>query len=747
MKSYLCFLSLLWLSSAMSQGFIIPRPGFHPPQLVKHALTAEMQDQAATVKVEQVFYNPMERSLEGIYYFPIPREAVVDQFDLYVDGKKLKGELLEREQARKIYEDIVRRDIDPALLEYADHRFFRISLFPIPAHKERKIELSYHQVLSAADGLVCFRYAQHGEVQAGRPGQPLRLVPNRPMPLPGPPLPPGAEIKREQRQEEQRTCRQRFDVTLRTSSAVTNVYSPSHTIDVDRVSDREVRVRYDGTRKTDEADFVLYYGLSGHPLGMNLVCHRDGDAAGYFMLLAAPKTSWAEKEVIDKDVVFVLDTSGSMSGDKIEQAKSALTYCINRLRDQDRFALVTFSSEVSPWRPAWSEAVRARREATDYVRTLEARGGTNIDGALMRALQFRAKAGRSMQVVFLTDGLPTVGVQDIKSILEHVRQATTPARIFAFGVGYDVNTYLLDKIAEQSRAVTDYITPEENIEEKISRFFDKVSKPVMTDLQLTVSRVGVRDIYPKNLPDLFLGDQLLVVGRYEGSGPATMVVQGRSGKDPVRFVYEADFAGRQQNAFLPRLWASRKIAYLVDDMRTHGENEEVRKEIESLSKEFGILSPFTAFLAQEDEARPGSLTLGGVAAPSQRSLQRLSKSNIGAPMAAVGADAVYASKQLREMKEQQVPDATPDARHVGDKIFYWRNQEWVESTFVKQAVVSIKHGSPAYVELLLCCPEIGKYMTLGRNVLLSWQGKYIRIAAEGETDWSAEKWRAFFAAP
>jgi Ca-activated chloride channel family protein len=741
MKRSFLFVVLLRAACSWAQGFIFPNPGFQPPELVKHFLTAHMQDQAATVKVEQVFFNPTDRAMEGIYYFPIPREAILDQFDLYVDGKKLRGELLNREQARKVYEDIVRRDIDPALLEYADHRFFRISLFPIPARKERKIELSYHQVLSAADGLVCFRYAQHGDVQAGRPGRPIPMLPGRVEP----PLRHNGEIKREIREPEPKACQQTFAVTVNASSAINNVYSPSHKIDVDRISDQEVRVRYEAARKTDEADFILYYGLSGNAMGLNLVCHRDGSGQGYFMLLAAPKTSWAEKEVIDKDVVFVLDTSGSMSGEKMEQAKSSLSYCINRLRAHDRFALVTFSSEVSVWRSEWSAAASAARDATAYVRTLEAKGGTNMDEALKRALQFKPRSGRTMQVVFMTDGLPTVGVQDIKTILEHVRQAAAPARIFAFGVGYDVNTYLLDKIAEQSRAVADYIAPQENIEEKISRFFDKVSKPVLTDLQLTVNSITVRDVYPKSLPDLFLGDQLLVVGRYEGSGQSAMVLQGRSGKDPVRFVYEANFAGREQNTFLPRLWASRKIAYLVDDMRTHGENEEVRKEIEALSKEFGILSPYTSFLAQEDEARPGPQTLGGVAMSNQLSQQLFRKSDASAPVASVGAGAVQVSKQLREMKEQQVLDSGQQARYVGDKAFYWQNDEWVESTWQKQPVLAVKHGSAAYVQLLLLDPGIGKYMTLGKKVVFSWNGKYIRIGDSGETDWTADKWRAFFA--
>ena len=280
----------------------------------------------------------------------------------------------------------------------------------------------------------------------------------------------------------------------------------------------------------------------------------------------------------------------------------------------------------------------------------------------------QTSGGRTLRpsVLFINDGLPTVGVQDIKTILTHVQSKPAAQRIFTFGVGYDVNTYLLDKIAETGRAVSDYIAPEENIEEKISRFFDKVSRPVLTDLQVELAEGQVVDVYPKQLPDLFDDDQLMLVGRYARAGAAAVVLRGTSGHVQRRFTYQGQFAQTAENDFLPRLWAFRKIAYLVDDMRTHGENAEVRKEIETLSKEYGVLSPFTAFLAQEDEARVLPVALDRH--PGRFKLEAYSS---GAPaqglMNAVGAAAVQLSKGLREMKEKKVADSNEQNGYAGGK--------------------------------------------------------------------------------
>ena len=735
MKHSILLVLGVWVGSVFSQGFIVPGPGFAPPQLSEHRLSAVLQDQVAEIKVSQLYYNPSSRPIEGIYYFPIPQGAMINQFALFVDGKKLVGELLDKEQARAIYEDIVRRNIDPALLEYADHRFFRLSLFPIPPAKERKIELTYSQILPSQEGMVRLLYPLHGELHAGRGAGPVTA------PLPHP-VPSPARLERPERMRSTK-CREVFSVTIKSSTAIGSVYSPSHKVAVQRVSDQEVHLSYEGDRSDDQGDFVLCYALTGDAMAMNLLCHRTEDKPGYFMVLITPKSSWSEGRIMDKDVVFVLDTSGSMEGDKISQAKAALQYCLNALRPQDRFGLVTFSSEVHTWRSAWSLVGDGRREALNHIRTLEARGGTNIDAALETAATFKPESGRLCSVVFITDGLPTVGAQDINTILSHTATRLTSSRIFTFGVGYDVNTFLLDKVAESSRAVADYIAPEENLEEKISRFFDKVSKPVLTDLEVTLSSGKIKDQYPPRLPDLFHNDQLLLVGRYEDAGATELILKGTSENQVHRFSYRGRFAAQAENEFLPRLWASRKIAYLVDDMRIHGENVEVRKEVEALSKEYGVLSPFTAYIAQEDLDQTHTLSfsrpqaMGKMAAEVDHGLMSLS-------MPSVGGVAVSMSKQLRQMKENEVVSSNPAMKVVGVKVFELKDGEWVETRYKGESAMTVKRNSDAHLNLLKCSPELGRYLALGEKVVVSWKGKYLRIADSGERTWSVERWQRFF---
>ncbi len=733
MKKLWMLLFGIWANLAWSQGFILPHHGFTQPELTDHSFAAELYEQTAEIRVSQTFYNPAANSMEGVYYFPIPKEAIVNQFALWVDGKKLAGELLDSGQARAIYEEIVRRQVDPALLEYSDHRFFRLSMFPLPGHGRRKIELTYSQVLTAQGGMVRFLYPVHGDLQAGRGAPPIHVRP----------LTRHHDHHDEIVEKLQGSCRQNFKVHLKSAAAIGSIYSPSHKIEIDRISDQEARISYEGNRRSEENDFLLYYALSDDAMAMNLICHRTDDKPGYFMLLISPKSSWAEGRILNKDVVFVLDTSGSMTGEKMTQAKAALAYCLNSLHDQDRFALITFSSEVQSWKAQWITAADGRKSALEHVRDLEAKGGTNIDGALATSANLKPGVGRTGSVVFITDGLPTVGVQDVKTILAHVAAKKTPSRIFTFGVGNDVNTWLLDKVAETSRAVADYIAPDENIEEKISGFFDKVSKPVLTDLTLELTRISVRDRYPQDLPDLFQNDQLLLVGRYTTSGETDITLKGTARNAAQRFSYNGRFPQRAENEFLPRLWASRKIAWLVDEMRTHGENEEVKKEIESLSKEYGVMSPYTAFLAQEDEKRDMALSRAPLLNWSGASHEKRSQ----APMAAaqsVGGVAVSVSKRLREMKEEAVLDSDHQIRYAGDKAFAWQNEEWVETRYNGETCKAVQANSPAFQNLLKYCPQLGRYLALGDRLVFSWKGKYVRISDVGEREWSMEQWRGFF---
>ncbi len=739
-------------SQVVGQGFILPRNNIEAPRLTAHTLKGSITNQAAGIQVQQVFKNEGSVPVEGVYYFPVPKEAVVSNFAMWVDGKKLAGELLNKEEARKIYEDIVRRNIDPALLEYADHSFFRINIFPIPPGKERKIELSYSQLLTMQDGLVSFHYPLHGDSKLGM----AQSNPVMPMPAHRT-LRPSSEQEEDEgaiSKPSNAGCSQTFTLDIKSDIPIKNVYSPSHEVEIVRHSDHDVQVSYEGERHADEGDLLLYYSLSPEDLGLNLLCHKPDNKDGFFLLLISPSAEPMEQKILDKDVVFVLDVSGSMAGEKITQAKSALENGLKTLRPNDRFALLTFSSEVQSFRESLASGELAKHKALEFVRDLNAKGGTNLDAALKGALSFKGDALRPLNVVFLTDGLPTVGVTDIGTILANMRNQGSKARVFTFGIGYDVNTYLLDKIADESHAISDYIVPKENIAEKVSAFFDKISRPVLADLSLDINRITVADVYPKQMPDLFQGNQLMVMGRYKNSGRTTVTLKGKTNEATADYSYGCEFSGSAQNDFLPRLWASRKIAYLVDAMRTNGESEEVRKEIEELSKEYGIMTPYTSYLVREDSMPMLSRQTFGVLPPEKGevSFLRLSVgSRQSVPLAydassSVGQSAVEMSKDLHKLKsaEQATGVSQPDARYIAGKTFYLRNGEWVDHSYKDEITVEIKYGSSAFLNLLASYPELGKFMTLGKSMVIGLRGKFIRIGDKGIEDKNQEELRKIF---
>ena len=539
-----------------AQGVIIPGRS-HPhsipiPRLTEHQVDVKITDQVARVRVDQVFYNPSNRTIEGTYYFPLPPDASISDFSMIVDGKVMTGELLEKGKARRIYEDIVRRQIDPALLEYVGHNLFSARIFPIPSKGERKIVLEYTSILKSDGGLVQFTYPLRGEPGNGR----STAGPDR-------------EHKSRQRKPHSGT-EQVISIDLESKIPLKNIYSPSHDIDISRRDDRHARISYEGRRDSGTEAFTLYYSFSQSDFGLNiLTIWPEDEDEGFFMMLVSPKTDFSRKEIIRKDIVFILDVSGSMEGEKIIQAREGLTYCISHLNRQDRFNVITFSSETRFFKNKLVSAAEYRDEAIRYVKKLEARGGTNIDEALTEALDMDFDSRRPTSLVFITDGLPTVGERNVGKILKNVRKNNPDKfKIFTFGVGYDVNTKLLDKMAEMCRTVSDYIEPGENIEERITSFYTKVSHPVLTDLELDFGTVRVEDVCPGVLPDLFKGSQLTILGRYKKNRRTRITVSGKVNGRKKSYTYWANFKkNRDRFTFLPHLWATRKIGTLMDEIR------------------------------------------------------------------------------------------------------------------------------------------------------------------------------------
>ncbi|MGE5532619.1 MAG: VIT domain-containing protein, partial [Bacteroidota bacterium] len=557
-----------------------PRPDIKPLYLQVKSQTVEttINDQVARTTVTTTLHNPHDRQVEGTFLFPLPPNASVSSFSYWMGDKEMKGEVLDREKARKVYEDIVRTMRDPALLEYDGAGVFKASIFPIPGGGDAKTKLEFTQVLKAENGLVRYTHA----VKLGRSNPNVgKLIVN---------------------------------VNIRSQVPIKSVYSPTHKIDVVRKGDTSVSAGLELDDTDFNQDFDLYYTLADRDFGLNILTHRPEGENGYFMMLLAPKQDWGTGEIENKDVIFAVDTSGSMMGNKIEQAKKAFEYCLGALRPGDRFGLITFSTETRHFEdkllPASADNVKRAKE---FVGKLEAAGSTALNDALVEAAELVGKRGdRPAMVIFLTDGMPTAGETDNEKIIKNVAKANHSqsddnadqrlARLFIFGVGDDVNTHLLDKLADGNGGATNYVRPSQDIEEAVSSLYAKMSHPVLSDVKVKIANVQAHAIYPNKLPDLFVGNQVVLVGRYDGSGGSAITLTGMAGGKEKTYTYESTFPKEAAgNAFLARVWATRRIGYLLDQIRLNGENDEAKKEVVTLALKFGIVTPYTSALVQEDK--------------------------------------------------------------------------------------------------------------------------------------------------
>ncbi len=595
MKRFLALLVLLAAAaSAFGDGFIyIDDPHIHPPgprppawpsprpyafaplEVTYHHVNVKIDGQVAVTSVDQEFYNPNPQRLEGTYLFPIPKGAQIDKFTMDIGGKPVEAELLPADKARKIYEDIVRRLRDPALMEYADRDVFKVRIFPIEPNSRKHITLSYTQVLPSDSGLVGYVYPLNTEKFSAKPIQ-------------------NVSIK----------------VELQSDRPLKSIYSPSHAVEIKRRDATHATIGYEITEALPNTDFALYFAPEKDELGVNLIAHRAAGEDGYFMLLASPGADAQDRAVMPKDVAFVLDTSGSMAGKKLEQAKKALRFCVENLNDRDRFEIIRFSTEVEPLFDQLVSASEANRgKANDFIKDLKPIGGTAIDSALQKALSLRPdRADHPFVVIFLTDGMPTIGTTDEGQIIANVKKLNAGrTRVFCFGIGADVNTHLLDRITEETRGFSQYVLPEEDLEVKVSNFFSKIKDPVLANPVIKFAAgVRVTKLYPAPLPDLFRGDQLVLVGRYSGQGSSAAVLEGTVNGVTRQFTYEVNFPGAaDRHEFIPRLWATRRVGTLLDEIRLHGENAELRDEVTELARRFNIVTPYTAYLIVEDEDRRG----------------------------------------------------------------------------------------------------------------------------------------------
>lgn len=535
--------------------------------LQSEKISVEINDQVAKTHICEVFQNDTDRNLAGTYLFPLPEDTTFSSFSLHIDGKPVEGKILEAQEARNQYEEIVRRMVDPGLLEYADYKTVRARIFPIPAHGVKKVELEYTQILHGQDGLLKYQFPMRA---AGQSAQ-------------------ADEVQ--------------VNVKLASKQGLRTIWSPSHTISSKRESDHQAKISYLGKDAILDKDFVLYYSVSDKDLAANLLAHKLSDADGYFLLTLTPPLS--TKHVVAKDIVLVADTSGSMEGEKLAQCKRALKYVVDGLNVDDHFNLVHFNTDVDKFRKEMVTATVENKKACDtYIDELEATGGTNISDALhmansMVASGLASGSQRPMYIILITDGQPTVGETSVAGLIKSI-SANSPVRIFDFGVGYDVNTELLNKLSDAHHGLAQYVEPDENLETVLSQFYKKIKAPVLSNVNIDFSGIEIKDMYPREVKDLFAGSQVLLLGRYRNQGKAALTVSGLVNGVSKKFAYPLDFPKEEtDHGYLARLWAMRRIGHLTEAAQANQSNREIVDEIVALSKKYGIISAYTSFLVTD----------------------------------------------------------------------------------------------------------------------------------------------------
>ncbi|HET8623565.1 MAG TPA: VIT domain-containing protein [Gemmatimonadales bacterium] len=717
-------LTVVTASPAVSQGWIeIERPRDQvipvgPVARVASRVQVRLNDRIARVEVEERFRNGGGMVAEGSYLYPLAGGAAFQDFSLWMGDQELRGEMLDAAKAQGIYNEIVRRRKDPALLTLAGHGLVRAQVFPIQPGETRKVALRYTQLLTRAGDALRFRYP------LGERG-PASFA---------------------------------FSLTVENAGRFGTPYSPTHQLDVRRTGGG-IEVTLDGGAAGNgggsAGDVEILVPLQRGLVSGSVLTHAPAGEDGYFMLLLAPSAAEIA-DALPRDVTLVVDVSGSMSGTKMDQARSALRQTLGTLAPADRFRVIAFSSTVREFRPGFTRATPAEvADVQRFVDGLTAEGGTNISGALDAALtggndgegrRFGGDGNRLSIVLFITDGLPSIGEQMPDRIAASAAAHRDKRRIFTVGLGHDVNTYLLDRLAAEGHGSAEYVAPNANVEEALGSLAAKIRHPALLDLRIDDAPVSFSELTPARLPDLFHGEELVVFGRYRGRGSGAVALSGERNGRRERFTVEGEFAGTtHDNDFIPRLWASRRIGDLTRQIRLEGSTALI-EQVRDLGLRYGILTEYTSYLVQEPEA------LARTASP-RRQDERDGEARPVAPAAQTGSSAferARTSAKLREAKSLAQADEvqrraeaefnaggpSSAARTVAGRVFVRRGGVWTDATHRDSVQVTVVAPfSDAYFALVRALPELAAWLRAGDEVLVAGRRASIRIAPSGVTTW------------
>jgi Ca-activated chloride channel family protein len=655
-------------------------------------------DRVLRYEVTEVFVNRGSRIGEADYIFPLPKGAAFQDLKLSINGEMVSGETMNAAQARSIYEEIVRRQRDPALVEWMGYGMLRARIFPINPGEQKKVVVRYQMVAEREGDALRVDYFQGRQNQGS--GWTVTPASNR-----------------------DNAPKFSFTLAYPASGSYGKPYSPTHSLTtLDRDGRREVTVE----GASSEISILIPVRKSAEP-SVSVLAYAPRNEDGFALITLSPPAM--ATRATPRDVTLVLDVSGSMGGVKIRQAREAGKQVLATLNPRDRFRLIDFSTDVRTFRDGFVYATdRNVSDAARYLESLDASGSTNISGALDEALKDEVPSGRLGLVLFVTDGEPTVGERNPEAIAQSAARKRGDKRVFTFGVGADLNAALIERLAMEGRGTAQFVRPDESVERAVAIVASRLTNPVVTNLRVTVDGVRLGKRYPSQASDIFAGQDFIVLARYNGSGPSTIRFDGESSSGHVNWTSRVNFPdASRDNAFVARLWATQRVGYLSAEKRRSGGSREIDDEIRQLGEKYAIPTEFTSYLVVEPGMR------------NQAAVQVRGAVAAAAPPPTAQAKAFEAARdasRLRAATNIAAADEVSQSngafvRHVGTRTFVLKDSVWTDTGATKASQIRIKPFSSAYFKLIDEIPELREIVAIGDQITVGGKGIVIAIAPNG----------------
>ena len=708
-------------------------------------------------EVEERFVNRGGVVGEADYMFPLPKGAAFSDLKLSINGELVSGETMNANEARRIYEEIVRRQRDPALVEWMGHGLLRARIFPINPGEEKRVVVRFDAVAEREGDALRVDYFRGSAPQGA-------MMPRVDLPNAG-----------------NDGARTSFSLTYESSSSLGTPYSPTHALDLsDEGRTRHIDVRGDARDLT-----LLIPVRRSDAAAISALAYAPGGEDGFALITLTPPADRSRQET-PRDVTFVLDVSGSMAGRKMEQARAAGHQLLSTLREGDRFRIIDFSTDVRTFRDEFVYATSENiRQANRYLDALEAQGSTNIAGALEEALQPARRqrdddgtrdwarerdrdrergrdfgiARRLPLVLFVTDGEPTVGERNPEAIAQLASRERGDARVFTFGLGSDVNVALLERLALEGRGTAQFVRPDESVERMVGVVASRLVDPVLTDVRVrTDGDVRLSKLLPGQPIDLFAGQDLVLLGRYSGHGDTRLVFEGRRGDQTVRWSSNVSFPDRErENPFVARLWATQRVGYLAAEKRRNGASSEIDDEIKSLGERFGIPTEFTSYLVQEPRTVATNVPMrggvargvaGGVAgSPAPMAAQSTADANFAKAKMAAEQRATTSLAMMDSTSALRTRADATGSRRVDARTFELRGDTWTDVRYRDGTrTLHVQPYSRAYFELIDKLPDLRAVFSLGDKVVVMGRTAAIQLDAKAaepsraDVEWVVGNW-------